>query len=287
METTCDAGQGDDPARRARGYGNPELQTWWPLTAPEREALRGLPAARQGDANALLALAIAASGDRRTQPATPPSARASSASSPSCDRRSRGRRRLAPRLRAEQGDAPAVLLRRRRAGGLRAASGPADDAVRRRSLQLHQLRDALRRAGAVRSRCRCAPSWSRPTSSSSWIPRRQAARGRDHVGDGVRPDSRRPFLRRGRGPLVEQPRASAADARRLPAPHDRRALSTDGERDAGAGGRSRGSGSITPRRAGRRRRSRERGSDAEPARRLQQRGATRSTTRRPGTRWSR
>jgi hypothetical protein len=56
---------GDDPAKRRAGYGNAELHAWWPLTAPEVEALRALPAARQGDAQALLTLALVASGDHR------------------------------------------------------------------------------------------------------------------------------------------------------------------------------------------------------------------------------
>src|SRR5262245_29280265 len=56
---------GDVPAVLRPGYGNTELHTWWPLTMPEAAALRGLEPARQGDARALLALAIVASGDRR------------------------------------------------------------------------------------------------------------------------------------------------------------------------------------------------------------------------------
>src|ERR1051325_638015 len=52
-----------EPARS--GYGNTELHTWWPLTPPEVAALRALPAARQGDPRALLALGIVASGDHR------------------------------------------------------------------------------------------------------------------------------------------------------------------------------------------------------------------------------
>jgi hypothetical protein len=55
----------EDPARLRPGYGNSETHTWWPLTAPEAAALQGADKARQGDANALLALAILASGDRR------------------------------------------------------------------------------------------------------------------------------------------------------------------------------------------------------------------------------
>jgi Transglutaminase-like superfamily len=55
----------DDPATVRPGYGNDELHTWWPLTAPEIAAARGLEAARRGDAHALLALGLASSGDRR------------------------------------------------------------------------------------------------------------------------------------------------------------------------------------------------------------------------------
>ena len=55
----------DDPAALRPGYGNPGLHTWWPLTAPEVAAVNGAGAARQGDAHALLALAMLASGDAR------------------------------------------------------------------------------------------------------------------------------------------------------------------------------------------------------------------------------
>ena len=55
----------DDPAVLRAGYGNEALHSWWPLTAPEIAALQGLDQARAGDAHALLALAIASSGDRR------------------------------------------------------------------------------------------------------------------------------------------------------------------------------------------------------------------------------
>lgn len=55
----------DLPSQLRPGFGNPALHTWWPLTAPEEAALRGLEAARHGDARALLALAVTASGDRR------------------------------------------------------------------------------------------------------------------------------------------------------------------------------------------------------------------------------
>jgi len=58
-------GAPDVPESVRPGYGNPELHTWWPLTPSEMDALRGLSAARRGDARALLALAIVASGDHR------------------------------------------------------------------------------------------------------------------------------------------------------------------------------------------------------------------------------
>jgi hypothetical protein len=56
---------GDVPAVVRTGYGNAELHAWWPLTEAEAAALRGIEQARQGDAHALLALAIVASGDHR------------------------------------------------------------------------------------------------------------------------------------------------------------------------------------------------------------------------------
>jgi hypothetical protein len=55
----------DDPASLRPGFGNEQLHTWWPLTPPEAAALEGVAQAKAGDAHALLALAIAASGDRR------------------------------------------------------------------------------------------------------------------------------------------------------------------------------------------------------------------------------
>ena len=55
----------DVPAELRPGFGNVELHTWWPLTETEASALRGVPLARQGDAHALLALALVASGDHR------------------------------------------------------------------------------------------------------------------------------------------------------------------------------------------------------------------------------
>src|SRR5215831_6323312 len=53
----------DVPAVVRPGKGNDELHVWSPLAEPEVAALRGLDSARQGDAHALLALAILASGD--------------------------------------------------------------------------------------------------------------------------------------------------------------------------------------------------------------------------------
>jgi hypothetical protein len=55
----------DDPAALRPGYGNSTLHTWWPLTAPEIAAVEGAAAAKTGDAHALLALALVASGDHR------------------------------------------------------------------------------------------------------------------------------------------------------------------------------------------------------------------------------
>jgi hypothetical protein len=55
----------DDPAALRPGYGNDELHTWWPLTPPELAALKGIDAAKAGDAQALLALALVSSGDHR------------------------------------------------------------------------------------------------------------------------------------------------------------------------------------------------------------------------------
>jgi hypothetical protein len=56
---------GDVPAQVRPGFGNAALHTWWPFTAPEVAALAQLDQARQGDAHALLALAILASGGER------------------------------------------------------------------------------------------------------------------------------------------------------------------------------------------------------------------------------
>jgi hypothetical protein len=55
----------DDPTGLRPGYGNEALRTWWPLTPPEIAAIAGVPAAKNGDAHALLALALVASGDHR------------------------------------------------------------------------------------------------------------------------------------------------------------------------------------------------------------------------------
>jgi len=56
---------GDIPGDVRPGFGNAAFHTWWPLTPSEEAALRGLDDARRGDARALLALAVTASGDRR------------------------------------------------------------------------------------------------------------------------------------------------------------------------------------------------------------------------------
>ena len=55
----------EDPSQLRPAYGNAALHTWWPLTVPEVAAISGLDQAKQGDAHALLALAIVASADRR------------------------------------------------------------------------------------------------------------------------------------------------------------------------------------------------------------------------------
>ena len=55
----------DDPPAERPGSGNAALHTWWPLTPPEADALEGVAAARRGDAHALLALGLVASGDHR------------------------------------------------------------------------------------------------------------------------------------------------------------------------------------------------------------------------------
>ncbi len=57
----------DDPATVRPGYCNADLHLWWPLTAPEASALAVLDKAKAGDAHALLALAILASGSRRDE----------------------------------------------------------------------------------------------------------------------------------------------------------------------------------------------------------------------------
>lgn len=49
------------------GFGNDTLHTWWPLTEAEVAAVSGIERARQGDAHALLALAIFGSGDKRDE----------------------------------------------------------------------------------------------------------------------------------------------------------------------------------------------------------------------------
>jgi Transglutaminase-like superfamily len=55
----------DDPAAERPGHGDAELRVWAPLTPPEVAALAGLERARQGDAHALLALAVMSSGGPR------------------------------------------------------------------------------------------------------------------------------------------------------------------------------------------------------------------------------
>ncbi len=55
----------EDPAKVRPGFGNDALHAWWPLTEPELSALQNVDEARQGDAHALLALAILGSGDVR------------------------------------------------------------------------------------------------------------------------------------------------------------------------------------------------------------------------------
>jgi hypothetical protein len=57
----------DEPATLRPGHGDAGLQTWWPHTPPEAAALRGVAAARAGDAHALLALGLMASGDARDE----------------------------------------------------------------------------------------------------------------------------------------------------------------------------------------------------------------------------
>jgi hypothetical protein len=56
---------GDDPGSLRPGYCAGGLPMWWPLAAPEADALRALAGARAGDPTALMSLAVFASGDRR------------------------------------------------------------------------------------------------------------------------------------------------------------------------------------------------------------------------------
>jgi tetratricopeptide (TPR) repeat protein len=56
-----------DPDFDRSGFGNAPLPIWCNLTAPETKALRDKDKAAAGDPRALLALAIFASGDRRSQ----------------------------------------------------------------------------------------------------------------------------------------------------------------------------------------------------------------------------
>jgi hypothetical protein len=55
----------DDPAALRPGFGNTELHAWYPLTPAEAAALARREDARKGDARALLALGVLASGDAR------------------------------------------------------------------------------------------------------------------------------------------------------------------------------------------------------------------------------
>jgi hypothetical protein len=55
----------EDPMKMRPGFGNDALHTWWPLTEAEVAAVSGIERARQGDAHALLALAVFASADKR------------------------------------------------------------------------------------------------------------------------------------------------------------------------------------------------------------------------------
>jgi hypothetical protein len=53
------------PADPRPGYCSADLPLWWPLTEAEAAALKGADRARKGDPEALLSLAIFASGNRR------------------------------------------------------------------------------------------------------------------------------------------------------------------------------------------------------------------------------
>ena len=55
----------DDPAALRPGYGSGELSTWWPLTESSVHFYNRVKKAKAGDAQALLDLAILASGDHR------------------------------------------------------------------------------------------------------------------------------------------------------------------------------------------------------------------------------
>jgi hypothetical protein len=55
----------DDPAKVRPGYGNSDVHLWLPLGETELSAIKGIDRARQGDAHALLDLALVASGDHR------------------------------------------------------------------------------------------------------------------------------------------------------------------------------------------------------------------------------
>lgn len=55
----------DDPATLRPGYGSGEFPTWWPLTESSADFYSRIKKAKAGDAQALLDLAILASGDHR------------------------------------------------------------------------------------------------------------------------------------------------------------------------------------------------------------------------------
>lgn len=55
----------DDPAQVRPGHGNTDVHTWLPISETERVAIKGIERAKQGDAHALLDLALVASGDHR------------------------------------------------------------------------------------------------------------------------------------------------------------------------------------------------------------------------------
>lgn len=56
----------DDPAQTRPGYGNSEVHVWSPIAETEIAAIKNIDAAKNGDAHALLDLALVGSGDHRT-----------------------------------------------------------------------------------------------------------------------------------------------------------------------------------------------------------------------------